>query len=177
MNRNNLILLTIAIISLAIGAGVFQITDAAREKAMVKPLVQPDSLATTTLTDLDGNHHLLGDWQQPVLIINFWAPWCIPCRREIPALVEIQQQFEGKARILGLALDSVENIRAFEADHAMNYPSFLVGAEISRYSTAFGNTSGSLPFTAFLDKQRKLRYVHSGELTAEQLREKITELL
>ncbi len=144
---------------------------------MVKPLAQPDSLTTIPLIDLDGGHHLLGDWQQPVLIINFWAPWCIPCRREIPALVEIQRQFEGRAQIIGLALDSVENIRAFEADQVMNYPSFLVGADIPMYSTAFGNTSGGLPFTAFLDRERKLQYVHNGELTTEQLREKIIELL
>ncbi|MCP3689830.1 MAG: TlpA family protein disulfide reductase [Gammaproteobacteria bacterium] len=112
-----------------------------------------------------------------MLIVNFWAPWCVPCRREIPALVEIQRQFEGKVQILGLALDSVENIRAFEADQMMNYPSFLVGAEIPMYSNAFGNTSGGLPFTAILDRERKIRYVHNGELTTEQLHEKITDLL
>ncbi len=177
MNRNNLILAAVAMVSLTIGVGLFQYTDASREKAMVKPLEQPDSLATIPLTDLDGGHHLLGDWQEPVLIINFWAPWCVPCRREIPALVEIQQEFKGKAQILGLALDSVENIRAFEADQVMNYPSFLVGAKIPMYSAAFGNTSGGLPFTAFLDKQRKLHYGHNGEMTTEQLREKIMELL
>ncbi|MCP3690230.1 MAG: TlpA family protein disulfide reductase, partial [Gammaproteobacteria bacterium] len=102
MNRNNLILLIIAIVSLTIGAGLFQFTDASREKAMVTPLAQPDSLSTIPLTDMDGGSHLLGDWQQPVLIVNFWAPWCVPCRREIPALVEIQRQFEGKVQILGL---------------------------------------------------------------------------
>ncbi len=177
MNRNNVILLAVVMVSLVTGVGLFQFIDVSREKTIVKPLLQPESLATIPLTDLDGGQHLLGDWQQPVLIVNFWAPWCVPCRREVPALVEIQQQFEGQAQILGLALDSVENIRAFAAEQEMNYPSFLVGAQIPMYSAAFDNKSGSLPFTAFLDNQRKLRYVHNGEITTEQLREKITELL
>ncbi len=160
------------------GIGLFQITDAKLdEPAIASTASKTESLAAIPFTRLDGSTIALGDFEPPVLVVNFWAPWCVPCRREVPALVEIQKQYQNQVQILGLALDSVENIQTFASEHAMNYPSFVVGSRISMYNTVFGNKSGSLPFTAFIDQERKLREFHTGELTVEQLQEKISELL
>ncbi|MDH5356333.1 MAG: TlpA family protein disulfide reductase [Gammaproteobacteria bacterium] len=176
MNRNTIILLLVSTISMIIGVGLFQVFDAPTTTAETDEL-QTTSLASIPFVGLDDSRHELGDWQEPVIIVNFWAPWCVPCRREIPALIEIQKQYDSQVKVLGVAFDSVENIEDFERSLPMNYPSFIAGSKISMYSAAFGNSSGALPFTAFIDKNRELHSKHLGELTIEQMREKIAEML
>lgn len=176
MNRNTTTLILIAIASLIAGIGLFQLTGNQNSQ----PVAIKESelvLAEIPFTDPQGVKRVLGDWQKPVLIVNFWAPWCAPCRREIPALVEIQKEYDQQVQVIGLALDSTENVQAFTDEYAMNYPSFIAGSQIPMYNAAFNNKSGSLPFTAFIDQDRKLRSFHSGEITSQQLHEKINELL
>jgi thiol-disulfide isomerase/thioredoxin len=179
MNRNTIVLLLVSAVFMIAGIALFQAFGNSQQAPTTKnPAINPPtSLASIPLTNLDGREQLLGDFQQPVLIVNFWAPWCVPCRREVPALIEIQKQFGEQVQILGLALDGVENIKAFADEHGMNYPSFLAGSKITMYNAVFGNKSGSLPFTVFLDSDRNLGYQHTGELSFEELREKIVELL
>ena len=142
-----------------------------------KQISAPISLQEIPLVDLKGNVYTLSDWTKPVLIANFWAPWCVPCRREIPALITLQNEFSSQVQILGLVFDSVENATSFEAEHKMNYPSFLAGNQISMYSAAFGNSSGALPFTAIIDQERNIRYKHTGEISLEKLREELSKIL
>ena len=135
------------------------------------------SLEAIPLTDLDGNQKLLGNWNQPVLVVNFWAPWCAPCRKEIPALIALQTEFAEQVQVIGLALDGEDNVRNFESEYGMNYPSFLAGNHIPMYNAVFTNKSGSLPFTAIIDQQRKIHYTHTGEVSLEQLRLQLKPLL
>ena len=179
MNRNTIILLLVSAVFMIAGITLFQAFNNSQQAPTAKkPVINPaTSLASIPLTDLEGREKLLGEFQQPVLIVNFWAPWCVPCRREVPALIKIQKQFGDQVQILGLALDGVENVQAFADEHDMNYPSFLAGSKITMYNAVFGNKSGSLPFTVFLDSDRNLGYQHTGELSFEELQEKIVELL
>lgn len=176
MNRNTIILLLVAAVSLGAGVVLFQLT-AAKSTNVANTNKSTPVLTAIPFIDLKGNSHVLGDWRQPILIVNFWAPWCAPCRREIPALVEIQNEFGQQLQILGLALDSIENVKRFSDEYGMNYPSFIAESNIPMYNAVFNNKSGSLPFTAILDQERQLRYFHNGEMTSQQLREKINELL
>ena len=126
-------------------------------------------LEDLALTSLDDKPVRLTDFEQPILVVNFWAPWCAPCRREIPALIETQTRFGDQAKIVGLSFDSRENVLNFKPDYAFNYPLLLVGAMSSDLNRFFGNSSGGLPFTAVLDPRRNIVYRHSGEITAEEL--------
>ena len=179
MNRNSIALLLVSVVFMIVGIALFQVFDNSQQPPTAKKsTINPStSLAAIPLTSLEGREQLLGDFQHPVLIVNFWAPWCAPCRREVPALIEIQKQFGEQVQILGLALDSIQNVRAFADEHDMNYPSFLAGSRITMYNAVFGNKSGSLPFTVLINRERNLEYQHTGELSFEELREKIAELL
>ena len=137
----------------------------------------PISLEAIPLTSLGGEQLSLGDWQQPVLVVNFWAPWCVPCRREIPTLVSLQEEYNTQIQVLGLAIDGIDNIREFAKETPMNYPSFLAIDKIPLYNAAFNNRSGSLPFTAIIDRERKIIYTHSGEISLDELRQNINPLL
>lgn len=183
MNKNSIILTLVSLVSLIAGIALFSVSTPKPKIADNGALVVPDkkpseiSLEAIPLTDLDGNQKLIGNWQQPVLVVNFWAPWCAPCREEIPALIALQNEFQGQVQVIGLALDGEENVRNFESEYGMNYPSFLAGNQIPMYNAAFTNKSGSLPFTAIIDQSRKIHYKHTGGITLEQLREKVTQLI
>jgi thiol-disulfide isomerase/thioredoxin len=183
MNKNTLLLTLVSFGALLAGIGLFSLSSPDTPISTTAIQLTPEkiskeiSLAAIPLTDLDGNQKLIANWRQPVLVVNFWAPWCAPCRKEIPALIALQTEFQDQVQVIGLALDSEDNVRSFESEYGMNYPSFLAGNQIPMYNAAFTNKSGSLPFTAILDQNRKVHYKHTGEVTLEQLREKITQLL
>ena len=182
MNKNTVILVFVSLVSLLAGVSLFNFFSApetaipaVRSRSDVNPAKL--SIKAIPLTDLDGNQKLIGNWQQPILIVNFWAPWCAPCRDEIPALIALQNEFEGQVQVMGLALDSEENVRSFELEYGMNYPSFLAGNKIPMYNAAFTNKTGSLPFTAIINQQREIHYTHTGKITLNQLRTELLPLL
>lgn len=175
LKRESALLILVAAASLFGGYGLYHLTTG--ETEAVNTETEETVLSAIPFTDMQGRNKVLADWTQPVIIVNFWAPWCAPCRREIPALIKIQQEYSEQVRIVGLALDSVENVRDFATDYNMNYPSYIAGANIPMYNAAFNNKSGSLPHTAIINQQRLLSYSHTGEITETQLRNKIDELL
>ena len=130
------------------------------------------------LRALDGRETVFRDWQGELLIVNFWAPWCAPCRREIPALIEIQQEYAARGvKVLGLAFDGEAPVRQFATDYAIPYPLFLVEERSAMYNAVFGNQSGSLPFTALLDRELRIKFSHNGEVSAQQLRDELDKFL
>ena len=120
MNRKIIVIAIVGLVSMFAGIVVYQLEEP-RQSPTEKPLTEakhsqadtPVSLAAIPLIDLKGMRQALGDWKQPVLVVNFWAPWCVPCRREVPDLIALQNEYGDSIQILGLALDSVENIESF----------------------------------------------------------------
>lgn len=176
MNRNRLTLAAVALVSLLAGLALFKLIQP--ERPVPAAAGAKIELHSIPLSELDGRQTLLSDWNDNILVINFWAPWCAPCRREIPALLEIQQEFAARGvRILGIAFDGEEQVRSFVAEYGIDYPIFIAGTRVPMYNAAFGNPSGSLPFTALLNSDRRIVYRHNGELTAQQLRKQLESLL
>jgi thiol-disulfide isomerase/thioredoxin len=97
-----------------------------------------------------------------VVLVNFWATWCPPCREEIPDLIQLQAQYKDTLQIIGVAQDSgaAEDVRRFAIEHKMNYPSVLSTPEIEK---AFPPVS-ALPTSFFLDRDGKLAQKHVGML-------------
>lgn len=177
MTRRDLALGAVALFSLLVGIAAYPLLQGP-ESLRPTPVKVDIPLQDIPLRELDGRETVFRDWQGELLIVNFWAPWCAPCRREIPALIEIQQQYAARGvRVLGLAFDGEDSVRRFAADYAIPYPLFLVGDRSAMYNTVFGNRSGSLPFTALLDRELKIRFSHNGEVSAQQLRDQLDEFL
>ena len=177
MTRRDLALGAVALFSLLVGIAAYPLLQGP-ESRRPTPVKVDIPLQDIPLRELDGRETVFRDWQGGLLIVNFWAPWCAPCRREIPALIEIQQQYAARGvTVLGLAFDGEDPVRQFAADYAIPYPLFLVGDRSAMYNTVFGNRSGSLPFTALLDRDLKIRFSHNGEVSAQQLRDQLDEFL
>ena len=178
MNRNFLKLIAIGLVSMLAGVLLFnQLQPDAQDKAPVSAET-PIALHSIPLFDLSGQQTTIGDWEANILIVNFWAPWCAPCRREVPTLIKFHQDYAQQGvRVLGIAYDSEPKVSRFATEYQINYPMFLAGNRAAMYNEAFGNPSGSLPFTALLDQNHRILFKHNGELTANQLREQLEALL
>ena len=184
MDRKTLLIILVSLVSMFTGTALYQLSDSGSTSPDIQSF-QPDPVYTETsppleavpLIDLKGATQTLGNWTQPVLVVNFWAPWCVPCRREVPDLIELQREYGDRIQVLGLAYDSVENVESFVDEYQMNYPSFIANQYISMYSAVFNNQSGALPFTAIIGPNRKIGYTHTGIVSLKTLREQVSMLL
>ncbi len=178
MNRNLLKYSVIGLVSMLAGVLLFNLLQPDTPKKESAAAETPIELHSIPLFDLTGQQTTIGDWKGNILIVNFWAPWCAPCRREVPTLVKFHQEYAQRGvRVLGIAYDNEPQVSRFAADYQINYPIFLAGNRSAMYNAAFGNRSGSLPFTALLDRDQRILFQHNGELTANQLREQLEVLL
>lgn len=129
-----------------------------------------------SLTDLDGELRQASEWDGKVVLINFWAPWCEPCRAEIPLLVDLQQRHAAKGfQVLGPALDNEQAVRAFAHDYGINYPLFTELNAVMDLQEAYGDTR--LPYTVLLDRQGRVAYTHAGELQPADIEAQISKVL
>ncbi len=159
------------------GVGLFKLVQSDSDPTEVSSPPKT-ALNAIPLTTLEGLESTLEDWRGEILVVNFWAPWCLPCRREIPTLIELQATHaEDQVKVLGIALDGYQSVKDFAQEHQINYPLFLVGNRTSMYNAVFENPSGSLPFTAILDRDLQIRFKHNGEVSAEQLAQQLAPLL
>lgn len=118
-----------------------------------------------SLVDLDGREHQLADYRGQVLVVNFWATWCAPCLREIPMLVEAQNELGGQGlQIIGPALDDPTAVRRFAEAHAMNYPIFAGADQVGPALVRLGDQRGALPYTLVIDREGHFAAQHYGEL-------------
>ncbi len=178
MNRNLLQLSAIGLVSILAGVLLFNLLQPDMPKKESVAAETPIELHSIPLFDLTGQQTTIGDWKGNILIVNFWAPWCAPCRREVPTLIKFHRDYAQRGvRVLGIAYDNEPQVSRFAAEYQINYPLFLAGNRIAMYNAAFGNRSGSLPFTALLDRNHRILFQHNGELTANQLREQLEALL
>lgn len=120
------------------------------------------------LEDLSGQMKQLSDWDTPLQVVNFWAPWCAPCRKEIPALIATQNLYP-QIQIIGFSFDNRENVEKFRKDYSFNYPLLLVGENSYSINQAFGNKSSALPYTVILNAQQEIVFTHHGEISQQQL--------
>lgn len=131
-----------------------------------------------TLGAVDGRQVSVSEFDGEVLLINFWATWCAPCREEMPMLVEVQREFAAQGlKIVGIALDDVEQARAFAADLGITYTNLVGGADVMATAVVYGNHSGMLPYTVLIDREGIVRWTHLGALDREELISRLKALL
>lgn len=129
------------------------------------------------LKDMAGKDVRLADYKGKVVLINFWATWCGPCKYEIPIFVELQQRFgpEGLA-FLGISVDDpVESLRPFAQQYKMNYP-VLVGAGREDVQDAYGPMFG-IPVTIVVGRDGNICTRYFGLRSKERFETDIKALL
>jgi len=136
------------------------------------------SLLLASLPDPGGRSQTLSQWRGKVLVVNFWATWCTPCREEIPALMRVQHKYVANGvQLVGIAIDSVSKVRDYAEEMQIDYALLIGGMETLDLARDLGNRAGVLPFTVVLDRNGKVAYTHAGALTETSLGAVLTPLL
>lgn len=130
------------------------------------------------LKDLEDKVRDVKEWDGQVLMINFWATWCPPCRREIPAFIELQEKYMDKGfKIIGIALDEKQAVIDFTDPMGVNYPVLMAEQEGITLSKAYGNRLGVLPYSVIVDRKGNIIHRQRTELSFEQVENMISPLL
>ena len=143
-------------------------TAAPAEPEPLKPKTIPETLPDITLANLDGKPTKLASFAGRPLMVNFWATWCAPCRREIPLLNKIRVQRKTQnAEIVGIAVDFKDDVLAFVKKTPLEYP-LLIGEEDGLAAAeAFGMGMG-FPFSVFVDSKNRILTIKVGELHEDE---------
>ena len=175
MNRRYGAIVAVVVAAAAAGAWAFlhrggsapQPVDAATAPVAAKQLVA--TLPEFSLVDGEGRTRSLHDWAGKSLVINFWATWCAPCRKEIPLLQKLQRERAGEGfQVIGIAVDFREQVLAYAGQMKMDYPLLIGEQDALDAVTAFGIEMVGLPFTIFSDHRGRIVAAHMGELTAAE---------
>jgi len=151
-----------------------QIVTQSEVTATEQPTRRPDF----ELNDLDGETQHVSRWDGKLLVLNFWATWCGPCRHEIPYFVQLQDRFgDDGLQIVGIAIDTPSNVAPFYAEMNMNYPTLLGQADAIRLGEAYGNIVGGLPYTVFIDREGYITRIKNGPMELDEMILVVKELL
>lgn len=127
-------------------------------------------LAELSITTAQGQPVKLGQWQSKVLVINFWATWCPPCREEMPEFSRVHEKLSAKGvQFVGIGIDTPDNILNFEKSHPVSYPLLMGTYETLKLTIELGNKSSALPFTVILDREGKVAHTKMGKLNEDEL--------
>jgi thiol-disulfide isomerase/thioredoxin len=140
----------------------------ALEESSPHPVI-PARLPDFELKDLSGKSTSVASWSGKSLVINFWATWCAPCRREIPLLKTLATDWADRdLTIVGIAVDHPDKVREFAAQFKIGYPLLIGEQDALDVAAKFGMDSPALPFTVFTDRRGEVVALFVGELHRRQ---------
>jgi len=120
-------------------------------------------LLALTLSDVLAMKQSLSQWQGKILVVNFWATWCAPCREEMPAFSRLQQKFADKGvQFVGIAFDNADKVRQFSLETPVSYPLLIGATDLLPITAGLGNLAGGLPFTVLIDRNGNLLETRLG---------------
>lgn len=161
--------------AVALAVGVY----VGREHAPSAPAPQAAvALAALALPDAAGKEERLDQWRGKVLVVNFWATWCAPCREEMPEFMKAQSEWGPKGlQFVGIAVDQADKVDQFAKEIKLNYPTLVGGFGAMELSKTLGNHLMALPFTVVLDRQGAIVHTQLGVLKPDKLQSLVKQLL
>jgi thiol-disulfide isomerase/thioredoxin len=122
----------------------------------------------------DGSPKSLEEYRNTVVVVNFWATWCGPCVKEMPALSALQTELAAKKiKFIGIGIDNPADMTEFAQKYKITYPLFVAGMSGTQLSTQMGNAQGGLPFTVILNKSGAIVKTYRGALDMDKLRQDV----
>lgn len=163
--RQVLTAVAVAVLAAAGGFGLHQWRAIGNETAEAAR-----AILSARIPDLDGRERTLSEWTGKVLVVNYWATWCAPCREEIPMFVRMQDRYRDRGlQFVGIAIDRPEPVARFAEEYRINYPLLIGRIETVELSRKAGNRAGGLPFTMVFDRRGRLAGTALGEVKEPKL--------
>ncbi len=180
--KKSLVFIIVATIGLAGGYALdqyLQKPDAGTEK-----VASQDSKAKTrhrvefVLKDTDDKLRNINEWDGQVILLNFWATWCPPCRKEMPAFVRLYEKYKDKGfTIIGVAIDEKQAVVDFIDPMGVDYPVLIGDKDGLNLTRDYGNRIGVLPYTVIINRKGEIVEEIRHELTYKQTEALILPLL
>ena len=175
-------LFLLSVIGIAVGIGLY-VTGVlpggpAEDRTAAIDAAKPRPRPEFVLNDVDQRPHSVAEWDDRLLVVNFWATWCAPCREEIPVFVELQQLYRAQGlQFLGIAIDDAEAVRRYIDSAKINYPVLIGDQDAIDIAKQYGNLIGALPYTAIVDRNKEIVFTHQGAIHRDQIEAQIQALL
>ena len=166
--------ISIGLIGIALGAGLAYLTRPAPPPVGVEGASVGDARPSLAHRDLNGDLASIDSFDGQVVLVNFWATWCAPCRREMPILQAAAEAHAGDLVVIGVAMDEVEPVSEFIASLGITYPIWVGQTDVSAAQRRWGNPAGALPYTVLVDAQGIIQWQHLGEVSQAQLDEALS---
>jgi thiol-disulfide isomerase/thioredoxin len=170
--RTNLLIIAVALLGALLGLAVSTGMDsffAPSVPANVTVLKPGDARADLALADLDGGKRRLAEWDGKLVLVNFWASWCGPCREEMPLLDAKRTELATRGfEVVGIAIDEVDSVRDFLKDRPVQYPILLADADEDA-SIRYGDTRGVLPYSVLIGRDGRILAQRAGNFTQGSL--------
>ena len=161
---------------MAFAAGVWQGQQGPTQAGDIDAAAQ--AIYGVTLPDLQGKPQSVKQWRGKVLVVNFWATWCEPCRKEIPEFIKLQSKYQDKnLQFVGISIDQADKTSEFSRNFGINYPTLVGTFDTMEVSRQAGNQRRVLPHTVVLDKQGRVAFVELGGVSLETLEARLKPLL
>ena len=131
---------------------------------------KPQYIIQFSLQDLDGNMRSISEWSGRRVLINFWATWCVPCRREMPMLQNLYLNKDShNIEIIGIAVDQNEPVRDFIHEYGIEFPILIGQSNAYEIMQQLGNTATTLPYTVVVEPDGLITWYKSTEVKPEDL--------
>ncbi len=136
------------------------------------------ALFASTFPDVNSKPQAFKQWQGKVIVLNFWATWCPPCREEMPELSELYSQYQNKnVIILGVAIDEMALVKEFNTEAKISYPLLIAEESGMEIASGLGNNKGVLPYTVIINVDGSVAKTYFGRITKPLLEETLLNLL
>lgn len=182
MSKFKQILLYLCIAVIALGAGSFfrSLLSEVYQTELTSEESQQGAKAIleASLPDLKGDDQAVSQWLGKVMVVNFWATWCTPCREEIPEFVEAQSKYGDQGLIfVGIAIDQPDKVKMFSQEFGINYPVLIGSFNTWSLLEAAGNRMSALPYTVVLNRSGEIVDTYLGRVNLKKLEKLIEPLL
>jgi thiol-disulfide isomerase/thioredoxin len=175
--RQKLLMAAVAILFAAAGFLAYQWRAGSIDQGP-EPAATGQRMLTARLTGVDGSAQTLEKWRGKVLVVNFWATWCAPCREEIPEFIKFQASYGNKGlQFVGIAVDTPERVAIYAKEMGINYPLLVGGIESMELAREVGDRAGVLPYSLVIDRSGRVVSYIVGILKPDRLEKILAPLL
>ncbi len=136
------------------------------------------AILAANLPDIQGENQVVSQWLGNVLVVNFWATWCTPCREEIPEFIEAQEKFRDQGLVfVGIAIDQADKVKMFSEEFDINYPVLVGSLNTWSLLEAAGNRQSALPYTVVINRSGEIVETYLGRVNLKKLEKLVVPLL